>query len=235
MMLGEFSSDISTLTSQMGTQIFLAAISLYKSMFSHSPKWVFSLRPQTPTPPLLILPLRIWLHLILDWGKQKQSNRTIFLFAISSLLRLPAAVFILSAFVLLPRVECPCSYPKLTNFPLVLGSPSLAFSRMLLLQFPRSLLHHGCLALFWIIPPAYKPSPGPPDLTSRPSYCFHFSLLWLTAHILELSTGIQFTSLSHPVETGLCPALSPLISMLPNLMVKLLLLSHLIAQQHLIW
>lgn len=152
MMLGEFSSDISTLTSQMGTQIFLAAISLYKSMFSHSPKWVFSLRPQTPTPPLLILPLRIWLHLILDWGKQKQSNRTIFLFAISSLLRLPAAVFILSAFVLLPRVECPCSYLKLTNFPLVLGSPSLAFSRMLLLQFPRSLLHHGCLALFWIIP-----------------------------------------------------------------------------------
>lgn len=151
--------------------------------------------------------------------KQKQSNRTIFIFAISSPPRLPAAVFILCAFVLLPRVECPCPYPKLTNLPLVLGSPSLAFSRMLLLQFPRSLLHHGCLALFWIIPTCIQTISGiswphiPPQL------------------LLPFSPALT----SHPAETGLCPALSPLISMLPNLMVKLLLLSHLIAQRHFIW
>lgn len=113
--------------------------------------------------------------------KQKQSNRTIFIFAISSPLRLPAAVFILSAFVLLPQVECPCSYPKLTNLPLVLGSPSLAFSRMLL-QFPRSLLHHGCLALFWIIPTCIQTISGISWPHIPPQLLLPFSLLWHSTH-----------------------------------------------------
>lgn len=235
MMLGEVSSDISTLTSQMGAQIFLAAISLHKPMFSHSPKRVFSLLPQTPTPPLLILSLRVWLRLILDWG-----NRSNQIGPSSSLPSahlwgfLPLYSYSLPLSCCLPRVECPYSYPKLTNLPLVLGSPSLAFSRMLL-QFPRSLLHHGCLALFWIIPTCIQTISGIswPHIPSQ--LLLPFSLLWHSTHSWAVY-GIQFpTSLSPPAETGLCPALSPLISMLPSLMVKLLLLSHLIAQQHLIW
>lgn len=83
---------------------------------------------------------------------QNQWDRNIFIFAVKWPLRLPASVFIFLAFVLLLWVEGPCSYPKLINFPLVLGIPSLSFSRMLLLHWYPSLLRHWFPLLFWIIP-----------------------------------------------------------------------------------
>ena len=182
--------------------------------------------PPCPHSPLLVSP-HTWLR------TQKQSDRNMF---ISQLLGLSASVFIFS-FVLLLWGKCPPSDLELANLPPVLGILSLAFSGISRWwQWPPFLLHHQVLPLFRISPTCIH-SLVSPDLTSHSCSCFlPFFLPSFTAWILELSTGIwPLTPPSQPVQIGFCTTYSPLTPMLPNLMLKLLPLSYLIAQQHLIW
>lgn len=137
---------------QMGAQVFLVAKPLGESGKA-LPLSKMSISVSLSTPLTTSLDPHSQAHDLASYfkKKQKQSDRSIFIGAISRPLRLPALVFIFFAFRPVARGEGSLLPSKADQPSTCAGISFLAFSRRLLFQLPPSLLCGWFLSLFWII------------------------------------------------------------------------------------